>query len=167
MSLDLRPIRIEDGPAVLALYQAAAAGPGGLARRSDEMDLAYVRAFIGKALNGGVALGVWDGAALAGEIHASRIGPDQFAHVLCDLTVAVLPAQQGRGVGSRLFTGLFEVAAKLVPKVQRIELMARAGNIDAVRLYERLGFVLEGRFVGRVRMPDGTVEDDLAMARRL
>ena len=41
--------------------------------------------------------------------------------------------------------------------------MAREGNIDAIRLYERLGFVMEGRFVQRVRMPDGRLEDDIAM----
>jgi ribosomal protein S18 acetylase RimI-like enzyme len=40
----------------------------------------------------------------------------------------------------------------------------RAGNTDAIRLYQRLGFKIEGRFVGRVYLPDGTVEDDIAMA---
>ena len=100
---------------------------------------------------------------LAGEIHASRIGPDQFAHVLSDLTVAVDPAWQGKGVGRALFAALFAAARELSPTVTRIELMAREGNIDAIRLYERLGFVMEGRFVQRVRMPDGRLEDDIAM----
>nr|WP_221220835.1 GNAT family N-acetyltransferase [Phenylobacterium haematophilum] len=147
----------------MALYRAAAGGSGGLARRPEEMDLAYVEGFLAKAHAGGVSLGAWIDGRLAGEIHASRIGPDQFAHVLSDLTVAVDPAWQGKGVGRALFAALFAAARELSPTVTRIELMAREGNIDAIRLYERLGFVMEGRFVQRVRMPDGRLEDDIAM----
>jgi ribosomal protein S18 acetylase RimI-like enzyme len=44
-----------------------------------------------------------------------------------------------------------------------VELMAREGNSEAIRLYERLGFQIEGRFPGRVRMPDGSTEADIAM----
>lgn len=163
----IRPTGPGDAPAVLALYRAAAAGPGGLARRPDEMDLAYAQGFLAKARQGGVSLGAWIDGALAGEIHASRIGPDQFAHVLSDLTVAVDPVQQGKGVGRALFAALFDAARELSPQVTRIELMAREGNIDAIRLYERLGFVIEGRFAQRVRMPDGRLEDDIAMGMLL
>lgn len=159
----IRATAPEDAAAVLALYRAAAAGSGGLARRPEEMDLAYVGGFLTKARAGGVTLGAWIDGRLAGEIHASRIGPDQFAHVLSDLTVAVDPAWQGRGVGRALFAALFEAARRLSPTVTRIELMAREGNIDAIRLYERLGFVIEGRFAQRVRMPNDRFEDDIAM----
>ena len=159
----IRATKADDATQVLALYRAAAGGSGGLARRPEEMDLAYVEGFLAKAHAGGVSLGAWIDGRLAGEIHASRIGPDQFAHVLSDLTVAVDPAWQGKGVGRALFAALFAAARELSPTVTRIELMAREGNIDAIRLYERLGFVMEGRFVQRVRMPDGRLEDDIAM----
>jgi putative acetyltransferase len=164
-NLAVKPLTLSDAASVLRLYRRAAAGPGGLARRPEEIDAAYVEGFIGKALAGGVALGAWspDGATLCGEIHAGRIGPAQFAHVLSDLTVAVDPDWQGRGVGSTLFKALFAQAATLTPRVERIELMAREGNADAVRLYQRLEFEIEGRFAGRVRLPDGTLEADLAM----
>ena len=159
----IRATTADDATQVLALYRAAAGGSGGLARRPEEMDLAYVEGFLAKAHAGGVSLGAWIDGRLSGEIHASRIGPDQFAHVLSDLTVAVDPAWQGKGVGRALFAALFAAARELSPTVTRIELMAREGNIDAIRLYERLGFVMEGRFVQRVRMPDGRLEDDIAM----
>ncbi|MEK7428640.1 MAG: GNAT family N-acetyltransferase [Pseudomonadota bacterium] len=162
-AFEIRPIEASQAGAVLALYRAAAAGSGGLARRPDEMDLAYVEGFLAKALAGGVSLGAWRGEALCGEIHASRIGPDQFAHVLSDLTVAVDPAWQGQGVGRALFQALFAAAAQLSPQVTRIELMAREGNGGAIRLYQALGFVVDGRFEGRVRTPDGRLEADIAM----
>lgn len=164
----VRPLGPDDAPAALDLYRAAAAGPGGLARRPDEIDLDHVRGFIASALQGGVTLGAWTPAGeLCAEVHAARPGPAQFEHVLSDLTVAVRPGLQGRGLGSRLFRDLFEAAARLQPRIERVELMVRAGAGDAVRLYERLGFRIEGRFEGRVRLPDGRLEDDLAMGRRL
>ena len=161
--LSIRPLTLLDVDALVDLHRATAAAPGGLARTPDEIDATYASAFVAKASAGGVALGAWADGALAGEIHAGRMGIAQFAHVLTDLTVAVHPAWQGRGVGSRLFRALFAAAADLTPKVERIELMAREGNTDAIRLYERLGFRVEGRFPGRVRMPDGGTEADIAM----
>ena len=102
---------------------------------------------------------------MVGEIHAVRMRPRQFCQVLADLTVAVHPRAQGRGVGSRLFTAFFEAAARLTPPASRIELVARNGNAAALRLHERLGFRAEGRFVGRVHLSDGSIEDDIPMAR--
>lgn len=167
-SIELRRTTPADAPAVLALYQATAAAPGsGLARAPDEVDLAWTQAFMARATASGASLGVWADGALAGEIHASRMGPRQFDHVLLDLTVAVHPDWQGRGIGARLFEGLFAAAATMSPKVERIELAVREGNTAALRLYQRLGFVVEGHHPGRVRLPDGRVEMDLTMAKFL
>jgi putative acetyltransferase len=124
----------------------------------------HVRAFLTKAERDGVTLGAYLDERLVGEIHAARLGPRQFGHVLSDLTIAVHPEAQGRGVGARLFAAFFASAAELSPAVTRIELMVRAGNAHAIELYERLGFIREGRFAARVRLRDGRVEDDIAMA---
>lgn len=167
-SIDLRELRLADTDAVVALYRAVTAVPGsGLARQSDEISREYVAGFLARALDGGVSLGAFTGDALVGEIHATRIGPRQFAHVLTDLTIAVHPDLQGRGVGSRLFDALFASAAKLVPRATRIELVARSGNTAALRLYEKLGFRAEGCFQARVQLEGGQIEDDIPMARHL
>lgn len=161
--IEIRPLSLADVDAVVTLHRATAAVGGGLARSPQEIDAGYVSGFVARASSSGVALGAWAGDVLAGEIHAGRMGIAQFAHVLTDLTVAVRPEWQGKGLGSALFRALFEAAASLTPKVERIELMAREGNGGAIQLYERLGFRIEGRFPGRVRMPDGTTEADIAM----
>ncbi len=154
--------------AVLDLYRAAASVEGaGLARAPDEMTIGYVEAFLDRAAHGGISLGAYFEDRLVGEVHAVRLGPRQFDHVLGDLTIAVHPAAQGLGIGSALFGTLFERASSLAPTVTRIELIARSGNVGALRLYERLGFVAEGRLIGRVRRPDGSIEDDIPMAREL
>ena len=167
-ALALRPLTTADAPAVLALYQAAAAAPSsGLARSPDEMDLAWAQSFLGKASANGATLGVWAGEVLAGEIHASRMGPRQLDHNLMDLAVAVHPDWQGRGVGARLFEGMFAAAAAMTPAIERIELAVREGNLGALRLYQRMGFVIEGHHPRRVRLPDGAVETDITMAKFL
>ena len=167
-TLTVRPLTAADAPAVLALHQATADSPtSGLARSPDEMNLGWVQGFLGKASANGATLGVWAGEVLAGEIHASRMGPRQFDHNLMDLTVAVHPDWQGRGVGARLFEGLFAAAAAMTPAIERIELAVREGNPGALRLYQRMGFIIEGHHPGRVRLPDGTVETDITMAKFL
>jgi putative acetyltransferase len=161
----LSPAMAED---VLGLYRTATAARGGLARTRAEMDIGYVRGFLTRASADGLSIGARSqSGVLCGEIHAYRMGPAQFRHVRSDLTVAVHPDWQGHGIGSRLFDELFRHAAGLSPRIERIELMVREGNADAVRLYRRLGFVLEGRFARRVRLPNGATENDLAMARFL
>ena len=54
--------------------------------------------------------------------------------------------------------------AQLTAKVQKIELLLRATNARAIHLYSKLGFVEEGRFKNRIRLPDGSFIDDIAMA---
>ena len=161
----IRPLIAEDAPAAFALHRDVTGAPNsGLAREADEITPDYIAGFVGGDEPGRIALGAFDGEVLLGEIHASPPGPRQFAHVLTDLTVTVHPAAQGSGVGSGLFVALFAAAAAMAPPIARIELVARSGNTGALRLYERLGFRPEGRFIGRVRLANGAVEDDIPMA---
>ena len=150
---------------VFTLYRQVSAHGGGLARKPDEISREYVFGFLERAQTNGVTRAAWAADnSLVGEIHAYRMGPRQFQHVLTDLTVAVHPKWQGKGLGSLLFKTLIEAVTKLQPPISRVELFVRAGNADAVRLYQRLGFAIEGRFERRVRLADGTLEDDVAMA---
>ena len=164
--ITIRATTMADAPAILDLHIAAASRGGGLAREPDEMSLAPIEAALAHALASGVALSAWSDGAIAGEIHAGRLGPRQFDNSLTELTVAVHPDFQGRGIGGLLFEALFAEARKL-PGLTRVELFCREGNHHALRLYERLGFAIEGRLVRRVTLADGTVEDDLTMAKFL
>ena len=161
MSADLRPLSLADAPALLVLMRRA---EGGLGRLPDEMDLRWMEEALSGALTGGLAIGAWDSSQLIGMIKASRMPSVQFQHVLWDLTVAVDPESQGRGLGYRLFAELLANAATLTPKVERVELVVREGLTHAIRLYERLGFRREGRFERRFRLSNGAYEADLPMA---
>jgi putative acetyltransferase len=162
----ITPAHEEDLPALLRLYQAVAAVEGGLARRVDEITEAYVSHFVRASQRSGLELvaRAHGTGALLGEIHTYALGPRVFAHVLGELTIAVLPAQQGRGIGKALFTALLEQIRHERPDILRVELIARESNQKAITFYQQLGFLIEGRLHGRIRDTGGGHEADIPMA---
>lgn len=59
------------------------------------------------------------------------------------LGMGLLPAYRGKGIGKRLATRTIVEANKL--GIDRIELTVFSTNLDAIRLYRKLGFRAEGR----------------------
>lgn len=153
-----------DHAGVLALYRAVAATPGGIARAPGEVSEAYVAGFMQRAADDGIELVFEEGGRILGEIHAARNGIACFSHLLTDLTIAVAPECQGRGVGRSLFRALLDEVGVRMPHITRVELFARESNRRARALYESLGFVEEGRLRGRIRNAQGEVETDTVMA---
>ncbi|SHH42832.1 GNAT family N-acetyltransferase [Massilia sp. CF038] len=159
----IRHARQDDFAQLLRLYRAVAAVPDGLARTPDEVSEAYVAGFMGKAAADGIELVYEEEGELLGEIHASRVGIASLAHLLTDLTIAVAPHAQGRGVGRALFQGLLDEVMEQMPHITRVELFARDSNVKARKLYTSLGFVEEGRLRARVNNARGEAETDTVM----
>lgn len=162
---EIRSSQVSDVDGIVALYKAVGKAGGGLARTPDEVTRAYVGDFLHAALNGGVALVATDDAgAVIGEIHTRPLGPRAFAHVLGDLTIAIHPQWQGRGVGRRIFSHLLAIVETQMPHVLRVELKSRESNARAILMYESLGFRKEGRMDNRIRLADGSLDADIPMA---
>lgn len=87
---------------------------------------------------------------------------EALAHVY-SLTIVVHPNNLGQGVGQALMTALLEWA-RARPGLLKIELRVRETNSRARRLYEKFGFVEEGRLQKRILLPDGTFIADINMA---
>ncbi len=155
-----------DQTEIVTLYLAVATIEGGLARTATEISEAYVANFLSKSLESGVILvarETTDGPII-GEIHSYALGPQVFAHVLGELTIAVHPAQQGLGVGKALFTELLRRIEQKRPDILRVELIARESNRKAIEFYQKLGFKVEGRMENRIRGLSGGYEADIPMA---
>ena len=86
------------------------------------------------------------------------------AHVAMIDGLAVAPKARGRGVGAALLEAAFEHAGR--EGLRRIRLRVLATNVPARRLYERLGFVVEGVLEGEFHLAGEDV-DDVLMARVL
>ena len=162
----ITPANTEDLQALLQLYREVAAIEGGLARRAGEITEAYMTHIVREAQRSGLQLVAREAAtgALLGEIHTYALGPQVFAHVLGELTIAVHPAQQGRGIGKALFTTLLERIQHARPDILRVELIARESNQKAIAFYQQLGFQIEGRFNRRIQSAGGGYEADIPMA---
>lgn len=152
-----------DHARIVALYRAVAEVPGGIARTPDEVTDAYVAGFMHKAASDGVEFVAEMDGEIVGEIHASRVGIASLDTLLTDLTIAVAPKAQGRGVGRALFEALLAEVREAMPHIVRVELFARSSNVRARALYESLGFVEEGRLRARVRDAKGELETDTIM----
>lgn len=158
--------KVEDKTEILVLYRKVAAIEVGLARTASEITGDYVENFLHKSVENGIIVVARDSenGNLIGEIHGYHLTPKVFAHILGELTIAVHPDWQGRGVGKALFVEFMRQVKENRPDILRVELIARESNQKALEFYEKLGFQIEGRMVKRIRSIDGGFEADIPMA---
>ncbi len=138
-----------------------------LAKRAESATGVYVIAEVGAISHGPEAHAKLHGPegratkiiAIAGLDPASR----RRAMHNVTLGIMVDSAWHKRGVGDAMMAALMGWA-RTNPAVRRVQLEVVASNAHAVRLYERHGFVTEGRRRGVFQRQPGVFEDDLIMA---
>lgn len=86
-----------------------------------------------------------------------------FSHI-GTLGMGLLPAYRGASIGSRLMEAA--LTASRARGLERVELAVFADNLRARRLYERMGFIAEGRRPKRAKF-DGLYRDEILMGRDL
>ena len=163
----IRAATPSDFAQIRALHVSVATLSGGIARYADEITDEYVNEFIARSLNNGVIVVAEDSAsrAIVGELHAYPYGLRRLAHVLTSLTIVVHPDNQGQGVGRQLFETLLREVREDRPDILRVELIVQESNEHARRLYESVGFRVEGRLTdGIISTKTGLPETDLPMA---
>jgi RimJ/RimL family protein N-acetyltransferase len=101
-----------------------------------------------------------DGAAVVGWCDVVPVPQPIFAHV-GTLGMGLLPAYRGQGLGTRLMA--LAIEASRASGLERVELAVFADNTRARRLYEKMGFAVEGTRPRRARM-DGCYRDEVMMA---
>jgi ribosomal protein S18 acetylase RimI-like enzyme len=164
--MEFRTAKIEDWPKIKELHLAVSKQKTGIARWEDEINDAYVKRFMAKALEEGLMIIAEDpdgSGKIIGEIHASKSKVRVFCHLMTDLTILVHPEFQGIKIGRTLFTIFLEEIVTNRPDIGKVELFTRESNQRAISLYQSLGFVIEGRLEMRIKTPEGTYEADLAM----
>lgn len=99
-------------------------------------------------------------------VHAAiRVHAGTLRRVAHRATVAVnvAPGLRGAGLGRAMMVAAIGWARDH-PRIERLVLEVYADNQVARRLYESLGFVVEGRREREIRMGPGDYRDDLIMA---
>jgi RimJ/RimL family protein N-acetyltransferase len=163
----IRKAVINDFEKIFELYNLVSKTMVGLARTEDEITKGYVKNFIEKSLQNGIEFVIEDkfnNDKIIAEIHCHKLEPSVFAHVLSELTIAVDTSYQGIGLGKKLFQTLLDYIMGNRDDVFRVELIARESNTKAIKLYENLGFKIEGRLENRIKNNAGFFEAYIPMA---
>lgn len=158
----LRKAQIQDKDKLKTLYKRVAAIPGGLARTENEITDEYIDKILSNGINHGIALVVEHNNALIGSMIKYRLEPEIFSHVLMEGSIIVDPAFHGKGIGSHMITTFLKEVEQEHPEILRVEIIARESN-PAIKLYEKMRFKREGRFEGRIKGINGTLEADIPM----
>ena len=104
---------------------------------------------------------VFDGQKVAGFISAKRGAANRIKHsayIVC----GVLKEYRGKGYGTSLFRELLKWAPE--NGITRLELTVMSHNERAVKLYQNMGFEMEGKLVHSM-IVNGAYVDQLAMAK--
>jgi ribosomal protein S18 acetylase RimI-like enzyme len=151
-----------DAVAIAAAERETAATPGLLVGLPGEIPLhAYSLKINTLAVTGRYVVAEQAGN-LVGHAFLDPMEMAANSHVF-RLTLVVHPNRTGHGIGRSLLQDLLSWA-QTDSRVGKVELLVRATNERAIRLYRGFGFVEEGRLRNRIRRPDGSCIDDLAMA---
>jgi RimJ/RimL family protein N-acetyltransferase len=102
---------------------------------------------------------------LVGALNFSAGGRKRLKH-FGSFGVSLLPSMVGQGIGRRMMRAMIDWA-EAHPRLEMIRLQVHARNTGALRLYQALGFVEEGREKRGVKFVDGTYDDVISMALEL
>ena len=167
MNFEIRFATSEDAAHLIVLYKLVAKTIGGIAREEIEITEDYISNFLRKSLDNGLCMIIEnpqkDNEIIA-EIHCYKLDPKVFNHVLSELTIVVHPNFQNQGLGKMLFTKLLENIKENRTDILRVELIARESNITAIKFYQKIGFLIEGRFENRISNHGNGFEADIPMA---
>lgn len=127
----------------------------------------YVKEFTEQSSQTGaqfVVIDTLDNNKIIAEIHTFKLIPKVFNHILSELTIAVNPNYQGQGIGKKLFKTLLKYVEEERDDIMRIELIVRESNYKAIKMYESIGFIIEGKMLNRIKSDDWGFESDIPMA---
>lgn len=134
MDLSIREMKMEDINQILVIEEEAFTVPWSRSAFESEVSHNFLAAYLVAEAEGEI-LGYGGMWFILDEAHITN--------------VAVKSGFRGRGVGMAIVKALVEKAAER--KIGKLTLEVREGNSAAIRLYEKMGFVTEGRRPGYYR----------------
>lgn len=166
----VEPARALDALLTLALHREVLAEDRWFVSRPEELTVELADrereiAVLGSAPNSAFLVARLPSVRLAGYVTLTGGGLARTRH-LARVELLVAAAHRGQGVG-RALLGAALAHAEASGVVEKVSLAVLADNPRAIALYRAFGFVEEGRRVGEYREADGSLRDDLLMARRI
>lgn len=85
-------------------------------------------------------------------------------HHVGQIGISILPEYRGIGLGTAIMQTMIDWSTAH-PIIEKLALGVWAGNAPAITLYEKMGFVEEGRKIREVKYADGRYDDCVCMYR--
>lgn len=161
--MQIRTLTVEDIPAYVALRREMLDDAPWAFSSSPGDDLGLKPEVVRERLSGPAQaiVGAFDDGRLVASAGVYRDRHAKMAHRARIWGVYVAPAARGRGVGKAIMRRALEVAQSW-PGVTSAGLSATASSAEAVRLYEKVGFVAWGVEPAAL-MIDGQGHDEIHM----
>ena len=166
----LRSPGAEDGAAMLAYLRQTAEETHFLVRLPEEIRTTEEEeaAFLEERLRPdvrGVMIAAFVEGILAGSVGVNPVGERRKLAHRATVSIAVLQAYWGLGLGRRLMEAALAAAAEM--GFSQVELGVFSDNETAIRLYESLGFAVWGGVPMAFRLGPGDYRDEILMGRQL
>ena len=166
-TVTIRSAQPDDATQLIAYIRSVLAESPHFLLESDEFDLTedQERHWIQEHLDGPgrlVALAAVSGTVV-GCLSFENGSHRRIAH-RGSFGISVREAWRGQGIGTAMLQTLIDWA-EANPLIDKIGLSVSADNVDAIRLYKRLGFVEEGRQPGELKLGANKHADNVLMYR--
>ncbi len=164
MSFSTRKIKKSDLSELVALYKKSATIKEGLARTPQEITKEYIGEIIDKATKDGLGLVITDeNKKITACLISYKLEPKAFKHTLGNMSLAVDPSYFGQGLGKKIFRDFVDEVRQNRPDIARVELNVRESNKLGIKIYQSVGFVIEGVQKNRILDAEGKLSDDMIM----
>lgn len=165
MNYEIRKVTKLDIAQLITLYKKSAIVPEGLARVAEEITPKYIEEVVTKSINGGLGIVIETAEkTLVGALLSFKHDPEVFKHTLGNMSMAVDPKYFGNGFGKKLFVAYIDEILRSRSDIARVELNVRQTNKLGIKIYESVGFKVEGIQKNRVLDSKGNLADDTMMA---
>lgn len=162
IKLSIRAATSDDAAGFAAVFSSRSAAAGTLQHPYTSVDIWQARLASNTTTRQAMFVALVNGKQVGNAgVHPLNDNPRQ-QHV-CGLGLGIIEAYQGRGVGRALMNACLDYADRWA-NYPRVELTVHADNARAIKLYESLGFLVEGRFRD-YSFREGGYVDALFMAR--
>jgi putative acetyltransferase len=166
MSKIFRKVNQSDLKQLTKLYKKSTSVKNGLARTPQEITKKYMQETLEKTLQNGLGIVIEEESSknLIGALLSFKFEAKAFRHTLGNMTMAIDPSHLGKGLGKQIFLNFLQEVRQNRPEIFRVELNVRQNNPYAIKIYEEVGFKLEGIMKNRILDDQGNLSDDSFMA---
>lgn len=163
MTCSVRIAKKSDLDQLYELYQNVASIPDSIALTPEEITKARIKNVLDLGIEEGLAVVVDVEGKIIGSMIKFPYNFKECCHALQGGSILVHTGYQGCGIGTKLIQAFLQEVVETMPHICRVELWVRDNN-PAKRLYERLGFVIEGHHASLKLYRNGTLGDYYTMA---